>query len=200
MKKSDEEFRIKITGHIKIFEYENPDQVGSDNGRLVLNKMNAIHPENASIMVARAIANRENGTIYTMHFGSGGATIDPLGNVVYQSTNTTGSADLHTPEYFEVVDDTDNAPPGNQMAVRHVSGQLFSDVEIRCVIDKSEPFGQSIVSNASGHNMNSSGFIFDEIGLKTEDGLLVTHAVHSPIEKSSDRIFEIVYTLRIRIT
>lgn len=199
MTQLSDEIKIKIEGHVKIVEYENIEDVGDESkGRVVLDKRNAVHEENASILIARAIANRENGSIFTMHFGTGGATVDPLGNILFATPNTSGAADLNTPVYFEVVDDNQAAPAGNQMAVRHINGTLFSDVEIRCVIDKNEPFGQAAFDNV-GVNLNTSLFVFDEIGLKTEDDLLVTHVVFTPVEKSANRIFEIVYTLRIRI-
>ena len=195
MTKLSDEIKIRMRGHVLITEYED---WGKD-GKILLNKGNAIHNEHMSIALARGLGNRENSSVYTMHFGTGGATIDPLGNILYATPNTSGSADLNAPEYFEVVDDRAGAPEGNQMVVRHVNGTLFSDLEIRCVLDKNEPFGQSAFDNIPGTNINDADFIFDEIGLKTEDGLLLTHIVFSPIQKSANRIIEVVYTLRIRI-
>jgi hypothetical protein len=168
-------------------------------GRILLDQHNAVHDEHASIIIARGLANREFGSVYRMDFGTGGATIDPVGQVLFATPNTTGAADLNNPVYFEVVDDNLDAPPGNQMNVRHINGTLFSDVEIRCVIDKDEPFGQQAFDNV-GFNINDdTEFVFDEIGLKSQDGLLITHVTFSPIQKSANRILEIVYTLRIRI-
>lgn len=195
MSKLADTMNVGLEGHLRIMGYDddNPEPVE------LLNKRNAIHREHASILLARAIANRKNGSIYTMFFGTGGATIDPLGNITFATPNTTGSADLNVPVYFEVVDDIEGAPAGNQMAVRHTNGTLFSDVEIRCVIDKNEPFGQAAFDNLGTSNINNSNFVFDEVGLKTEDGLLITHVVFSPIEKSANRIIEVVYTLRITV-
>ncbi len=190
---------VTITGHVKIYEYTDVSKLGTDSGRVVLDKTNAIHKENASILIARAIANRENGSIYTMHFGTGGATIDTTGAVLFSSPNVTGAADLNIPVYSEVVDDSQNAPAGNYMSVRHVNGTLFSDVEIRCVLDRDEPFGQTSLSNASGIDLNTNGFSFDEIALKMGDGLMISHLIFTPILKASDRVFEAVYVLRIRI-
>jgi len=194
-----EQINISIQGHVKIFEYEDPNGIGTDSGKVLLDQRNAIHNEQASIIIARGLANRENGFVHTMHFGTGGATIDPLGNISYAIPNTTGAADLNTPVYFEVVDDNSGAPAGNQIAVRHINGTLFSDVEIRAVIDKNEPFGQPAFDNVGSTNINTSQFVFDEIGLKSKDNLLITHIVFSPIEKSANRIIEVVYTLRVRI-
>ncbi len=200
MSKMSDEIGIGVEGHLLITGYSDEADVGeSGKGEVLLNRRNAIHREHASILIARAIANRENGSLYTMHFGTGGATIDPLGNITYATPNTTGAADLNVPVYFEVIDDNEGAPAGNQMAVRHVNGTLFSDVEIRCVIDKNEPFGQAAFDSVGQTNINTSNFVFDEIALKTLDGLLITHVVFSPIEKSANRIIEVVYTLRITV-
>jgi hypothetical protein len=216
-----EELTIRLEGHVLIREYV--DEVGlaedrkmecetsfdteqlrdmymrNGQGQVLLDQRNAIHNEHASIILARGLANRDDGSVYSMHFGSGGATIDPLGDIIFATPNTVGASDLNVPTYFEVVDDTLGAPSGNQMAVRHVNGTLFSDVEIRCVIDKDEPFGQQAFDNV-GFNINDASlFIFDEIGLKSQDGLLLTHITFSPIQKSANRIIEVVYTLRVRI-
>ena len=194
-----DQINISIEGHVMAYEYEDMYDVGTDSGDIVLNKRNAIHNEHASIIIARGLANRENGSVYSMHFGSGGATIDPLGQIIFATPNTVGAADLNTPLYFEVVDDNLDADDGNQMAVRHINGTLFSDVEIRCVIDKDEPFGQQAFDNV-GFNINDDTlFVFDEIGLKSEDGLLLTHVTFSPVQKAANRIIEVVYTLRVRI-
>jgi len=200
MNQKSEQMNVSVEGHVLIRAYASgADLKAKTNGKIVLNKRNAVHPEHASILIARAIANRVNGSIYSMHFGTGGATVDPLGNITYATPNTTGAADLNNPVYFEVVDDNEGAPQGNQMAVRHINGTLFSDVEIRCVLDKNEPFGQPAFDNVGNINLNDSQFVFDEIGLKTEDGLLVTHITFSPVEKTASRILEIIYTLRISI-
>jgi len=196
-----DEARLRIEGHLKILEWKDREDMGDPSkARIVLNKRNAVHNENASVIIARGLANKENGAVYSLHFGSGGATIDPLGNIVYAVENTEGaSASLYTETYFEVVDANKGAPAGNQMAVRHVSGTLFADVEIRCVLDKNEPFGQAAFDNIAT-NLNESQYVFDEIGLQSEDGLLLTHVVFSPVEKTANRILEVVYTLRIRIS
>lgn len=200
MNKKSEQINVSVEGHVLIKAYASEKDLNEQtNGKIVLNKRNAVHPEHASILIARAIGNRENGSIYSMHFGTGGATVDPLGNITYATPNTTGAADLNNPVYFEVVDDNEGAPQGNQMAVRHMNGTLFADVEIRCVLDKNEPFGQPAFDNVGNINLNDSQFVFDEIGLKTEDGLLVTHITFSPVEKTASRILEIIYTLRISI-
>jgi hypothetical protein len=191
-----DEIKVRVEGHLKITQYENEEDT---KGVVLLDKRNAIHPEHMSILIARSVAHRSNGPLYSMYFGSGGATVDPLGDITYATPNTSGSADLNTPTYFEVIDDNNGAPSGNSMTVRHINGTLFSDVEIRCVLSKNEPFTQPAFDSLSGQNINTTAFVFSEIGLKTQDDLLITHVVFSPIMKSSNRIIEAVYVLRFRM-
>lgn len=181
MSKLSENFGVGLEGHVLIKAYDSKDS----ESKVLLDKRNAIHHEHAVVLVAKALAGYEHRSIHSMHFGNGGTTTDPSGTITHNNPNATGDADLYSPIYFELVDDGTGAPQGNQMAIKHVAGTLFSDLEIRCIIDKNEPFGQA-----------GRTFVFDEIGLKTADGTLITHVVFSPIEKSEDRIIEVIYTIR----
>lgn len=192
--KEKEEVGLSIEGHVRITSWSEADR--SDE-TVVLNKRNAIHKENMSLAIARALSGDDSGHVYSMHFGTGGATVDQTGDISYADPNVSGSADLNVPAYFEVVDTNRGAPDGNLAGTRHISGTLFSDVEIRCVLDKGEPLGQAAFDNISS-NINGS-FEFDEIALKTDDDLLLTHIVFNPIEKTANRVFEVVYTVRIRV-
>ena len=114
---------VSIHGHVKILEYQSFADYQQDKiSAVLLNKRNAVHREHASLLIARTFADRSNDSIYTMAFGDGGATIDPLGNVVLNPTNIVGSADLYHPTYDEVVDDAAGAPEGNSMRYTHVAG------------------------------------------------------------------------------
>lgn len=185
---------FKAEGHLVIRSY---DDIDTKSGEVLeLDRRNAVHPENMSLAMARSLAGLSTGHIYTMHFGTGGATVDALENIVYQTPNTTGAADLNTPVYSEVVDAI-GAPIGNSSSVKHVAGTEFSDVEIRCLIDKNEPPGQATFDNVTSDL--SGTFVFDEIGLKTNDGLLLTHVTFNPIQKTANRVIEVEYTIRIRV-
>lgn len=185
---------ISVEGFVKIMSYADADR--NDPVEL-LSKRNAIHKEHMSIAMARAMAGEDSGHIYSMYFGSGGATIDQSGSITYSDPNVIGAADLNVPVYHEVVDSTRGAPDGNTVGSRHVVGLSYSDIEIRCVLDKSEPFGQPAFDNTV--TTVEGDFVFDEIGLKTSDGLLLTHIVFAPITKSANRVIEVVYVLRVRI-
>jgi hypothetical protein len=195
-----QELSVNIKGHVTIFEFDSFDDYRSRNIRnILLDKDNAVHKENASIVLARGITHRPNGSIFFMYFGNGGAVIDPGGNVILQSPNVSGAADLYNPSYFEAVDDTQGAPEGNGMDVRHITGSLYSDADVRCVIGRNEPLGQLPTDTVDSVDLNTEDFAFNEIGLKTADNLLITHLTFTPILKSAQRLIEVVYTLRISI-
>lgn len=191
---------IKIQGHLKILEYASYQDYVRGHSRVLLNKRNAVHKENAAITIAKAIANHTNGTIAYMVFGNGGSTLGPTGTVIFNSPHDTGlTANLYNPVFFQLVDDTLGALPGNQMGVRHISNSMFTDVDIRCLVGVNEPFGQLPSNNGTGINLNTDTFVFDEIGLKLIDGTLLTHVVFSPVLKTANTLLEIIYTLRIAV-
>lgn len=186
---------VHIEGHIKI-----SDPV---SGEVYVNKRNAIHYENISIALAQSIANSGNGSIYQMAFGNGGTAVDPTGIITYLTPNSSGNnASLYNQTYAKVVDDrsTNNVDPNrNFIETRHVTGTNYSDVFITCLLDYGEPPDQQAYDNA---NNNESAFVFDELGLKsynaTGDGLLLTHVIFHPVQKSLNRLIQIDYTVRIQ--
>lgn len=174
------------------------ESIADDGERTVhVAKRNAVHKEHMSIAIARALAGEDAGHIYSVHFGTGGATISSTGAITYAEPNVTGASDLHVPTYFELVDTKRGAPEGNLVSYRHVSGLLYSDVVVRATIDKNEPFGQAAFDNDT-LNINND-FSFDEVALKTSDGLLLSHVIFAPVIKTSNRVYEAVYELRIRL-
>lgn len=186
---------IHVEGHLKIFD-PNSDEV-------YVNKRNAIHYENMSIALAKSIADRGQGFIYEMSFGNGGTAIDPTGIITYLTPNSSGSnASLYNQTFVKIVNDrsiNNLDPTRNYIETRHVTGKNYTDVFVTCLLDYTEPAGQSAFDNTSDAN---NAFIFDEIGLKSysSDGnnLLLTHVIFHPIQKSLNRLIQIDYTVRIQ--
>jgi len=174
-----------------------------DTGETLLDKSNAIHFENMSVAVAAGLAGRPNGNIHEMHFGSGGSAVSGTGGITYYPPNVVGAnADLYNPTYFKVVNDqsslnTDTSK--NFIEVRHLVGTVYSDIIITCTLDYSEPSGQEAFDDSTD---TEAAYMFDEIGLKTYDpsgpgnGQLLTHVIFNPIQKSLNRLIEVVYTIR----
>lgn len=182
----------RMVGHVLIKD-KNSDEV-------LLDKMNAIHYSNMAHALAQALSHRDAGYIYEMAFGNGASTISGVGAITYYPPNTTGNdARLYNRTYSKIVDDQSVAMPPdqrekNKITVQFTPGNLYSDIVVTCTLDYNEPSGQNAFDDSGSINDN---FVFDEIALMSRDDKLLTHVVFSPLEKSLNRIIEIIYTLRI---
>lgn len=186
---------IHVEGHIKIFDPE--------TDKIFINKRNAIHYENMSLALAQSLSNEGNGFIYSMSFGNGGTSVDPTGIITYLTPNSTGvNASLYNETYNKVIDDRsiNNIDPfRNKTEVRHVNGTNYTDVIVTCLLDYGEPSGQDAFDTGSS---TSDLFVFDELGLRSYnpdgEGLLITHVLFHPVQKSLNRLIQIDYTVRVQ--
>lgn len=190
-KKPDEQGGFHIEGHIKIFDPK--------TNEIFVDKRNAIHYENISVAMAQSLSNQGQGWISEMSFGNGGTVVDPTGLITYLTPNTNGTdSSLYNQTYTKVVDqnsatNTDNTR--NKMEVRHITGATYSDVVVSCLLDYGEPEGQEAFDNSVDMD---GDFVFDELGLKSSTGKLLTHVVFHPVQKSLNRLIQIDYTVRIQ--
>lgn len=188
---------VKIQGHIKIYD--------PNTKEVFVDKRNAIHYENFSIALAQSISNQGEGTIGEMVFGNGGTRVDPTGIITYLTPNTTGSgAALYNQTYYKTVDAKRTYsldPARNFMETRHIAGVTYSDVLVSCLLDFGEPDGQTAFDNLEDQE---GQFVFDELGLKSyspvgpNEGMLLTHVIFHPVQKSLNRMIQIDYTIRIQ--
>ena len=186
---------VFLQGHIKIFD--------PDSGEVYINKRNAIHYENMSISLAESLADEGRGPIHEMVFGNGGTAVDPTGIITYLTPNSTGTnASLYNQTFSKVVNDRSRSnldPLRNRIETRHVTGENYTDIVIRCLLDYGEPEGQDAFDNATNYD---SRFIFDELGLRsyssTGAGRLLTHVIFHPVQKSLNRLIQIDYTIRVQ--
>lgn len=195
--KPNETGSIGIQGHIKIF-----DPISKE---IFVNKRNAIHYENFSIALAQSVSNQGEGTIAEMVFGNGGSRVDPTGIITYLTPNTIGTnASLYNQTYYKTVDSRKSYsidPARNFMETRHIPGVVYSDVYVSCLLDFGEPAGQLAFDNSTN---SENSFVFDELGLRSYTpagenlGLLLTHVIFHPVQKSLNRMIQIDYTIRIQ--
>jgi hypothetical protein len=192
---------IYVRGHIKIHDPE--------TGEVFVDKSNAIHYENMSEAIAYSLSHRDQQYFYEMHFGNGGSAVDSTGVITYLIPNTTSlNATLYNPTYSKIIDETDSNNPdpnNNKMQVRHVPGNVYSDIIISCLLDYGEPATQSVFDNSTTLN---DTYTFDELGIKarsldgtsglTGTGKLLTHVIFHPVQKSLNRLVQIDYTIRIQ--
>lgn len=188
---------VRLQGHIKIF-----DPVSQE---VYVNKRNAIHYENFSIALVQSIGNQGFGWISEMEFGNGGSRVDPTGIITYLTPNSIGAnASLYNKTYSKTVDPYSNNnldSTRNFIEYRHIAGSTYSDLLISCLLDFGEPSGQNAFDNSSDLNGN---YVFDELGLRSYSpdgvgqGLLLTHVIFHPVQKSLNRLIQIDYTIRIQ--
>lgn len=190
-KAPDEQGGVYIRGHIKIHDPE--------TGEVFIDKPNAIHYENMSEALAYSIADKSGNFIYTMNFGNGGTSVDPTGVINYLPANTGNqNATLYNQTFSKIVDDNDTGnldPTNNKLEVRHIPGQVYTDILVTCLIDYGEPSGQAAFDNSQNLDEN---FVFDELGLFSTAGKMLTHVVFHPVQKSLNRKIQIDYTVRIQ--
>lgn len=189
-----------IRGYINIRDVTDPSAPIE-----LISKSNAIHYENFSIALAQSISNQGEGPIAEMVFGNGGTRLDPTGIITYLTPNNAGSgASLYNQTYRKEVDGnrvnaTDSSR--NFMETRHIPGTPYSDILVSCLLDFGEPAGQDAFDNSSG---SEGAFVFDELGLKSyspagpNTGMLLTHVIFHPVQKSLNRMIQIDYTIRIQ--
>jgi len=172
----------------------------ADTGEMILDKKNAIHPQNMALAKARSLARETNGYVFKLGFGNGGTFLNSGLQINYRSPNTIGSADLYNLTYeIQVDEQTVGTPVGNSVvSLQSPTPALTSMVVVTAQLSSNEPAGQSLADNTT-FDPNAS-FFFDEIGLKTADDLLLSHLVFSPIEKTGNRAFLITYTLTISVS
>lgn len=195
--KPNEAGPVAIQGHIKIYDPQTK--------QVFVDKRNAIHYENFSIALAQSISNQGEGMIGEMVFGNGGTRVDPTGIITYLTPNTVGgSAALYNQTYYKSVDSRSPFsldPARNFMETRHIAGVPYSDVLVSCLLDFGEPSGQEAFDNLSTTEGN---FVFDELGLKSYSpsgpnlGMLLTHVIFHPVQKSLNRMIQVDYTIRIQ--
>jgi hypothetical protein len=188
---------FKADGHVLIKD--------RDSGEIILDKSNSIHLENMSEAIALTLAHRGFGQFNRMVFGNGASTVSGTGQITYFPANVEGQdATLYNPTYTaKIIDDNNQlntADDKNYMEVVHVPGNSYTDIVVHAFLDYAEPSGQEAFDDGVA---TDGTFVFDELGIMSYPrngngaGRLLTHCIFNPIQKSLNRAFEIVYTIRI---
>lgn len=191
-----EKSKIGMFGHVLIRD--------PNTQEILLDKNNSIHYENMSIALAQAISDITSGHMYLMLFGNGGSIVSGTGSISYFPPNTTGmNSQLYNQTYEKIIDQNASTPSQNagNIQINHVVNTLYTDIIITCLLDYNEPSSQSSFDNS---NVLEANYIFDELGIKAwnqipDNGLLLTHIVFNPIQKSLNRQIEVIYTIRIQM-
>ena len=196
---------INIDGHVKIWDPKTKE--------ILVSKHNAINPGTMTLILAQMLQGNNDSYVYEMHFGNGGLIIDETGNITYNDVTdnlSTGiEAGLYNATYFKVVDTIDTTnnidPINNKVVVSHTTGLNYTDLVITCTLEENEPNSSSennLIDSPAEYN---GDYIFNELGLKSRGsdgkntGYLLSHIVFDPVQKSANRVIQVIYTLRIRV-
>jgi hypothetical protein len=94
---------VVVKGHLNIKD---------DLGNVLVDKDNAIHPQNMARIISRALANEPNYFVNRMAFGNGGTIVDAAFTVTYRTPNDGQSPDvatwdsrLYNETYSEIIDE-----------------------------------------------------------------------------------------------
>lgn len=188
------DLKVNVQGHVTIID--------ETTGEILVDKDNAIHPQNMARVIAKGLAREPNSWIFKMALGNGGTHIDANLQIQYLAPNVIGSAsNLYNKTYEEIIDDVHASNPIDNSVISYASPApaLTSIVVCKLRVDASEPAGQA-TSDGTTTNPDSQ-FTFDELGLFTADdpASMLSHLIFSPIEKTSNRSILITYTLTISV-
>jgi hypothetical protein len=176
----NEDMQVSITTNVLIKD--------ETHNEVLLDKSNAIHPQNMSRILARALSNEPNAIISRMAFGNGGTFKDVGDNLIFNPPNDGRIAGwesrLYNETYSEIVDESDPnlgedlgssgpnviRPGGGSDPISDPTGTgvvsqeagIKSNVVITMFLNENEPAGQDTsILYPSGNDI----FTFDEIGL-----------------------------------
>lgn len=192
----NEILKSKPQGHLRIWEKE--------SGNILLEQHNDINPENFSYAIASSLTGLldESGNCYghirKMVFGNGGARVTSSNKYIYSVPQTVGRAATLYNQIYEK-DIIKNKDEDNYMSVTHATGNEYSDIVIRCTIPMDEKVTDRNVAVEDENNSIINDVTFNEIGLVTTGGDLITHICFFPIQKNSNTSLVIEYIIRIQI-
>jgi hypothetical protein len=119
--------------------------------------------------------------------------------ITYLPPNTnTQNSDLYNPTFNKIVNQSselNSDPINNRIDIRHITGEVYTDLLISCRLDYGEPGGQAVIDLSEN---TDEDFVFDELGIKSRDQKLLTHVIFHPIQKSLNRLIQVDYTIRIQ--
>lgn len=150
---------VTVVGHCHIED---------DLGNVLVDKFNAIHPQNIARIFARALANEPNSYINRIAFGNGGTVVDAAYTVTYRTPNdgqppdiATWQSRLYNETYSEIIDD-------GMITLNPLLGTDPGSADLNTGV---RPGGGSVPSSDREtviHTAGGPGVISNELGLQSE--------------------------------
>ncbi len=191
---------ITVEGHVFIRDKE--------TGEVLLNQRNAIHYGNMANLIANALNNAQGAYIQYMAFGNGGTSVDTTGKVLYKTPRVSeafeSGANLYSRTYYKTINTTNNELD----KIDIIAGPSYTDIKMTCTLGYDEPADQDLFDSST---TNQGDYIFDEMAIFSyptqpsdavpiNSSTMLTHVVFHPVQKSQNRIIEIIYTIRIQLS
>lgn len=204
---SDVTKNIELKGYVEIFDKE--------TGECLVSKSNAIHYGNMAYIVAQALNNSDDAYIHYMAFGNGATSIDTAGKVSYKTPRVTeayeSGANLYSRTYWKAISASDENADQVNNNVEIIPGSNYTDIKCTCTLSYSEPSAQDVFDSST---TNEGDYIFDELALFTyptdtslgtpeeiiNTSTMLTHVIFHPVQKSSNREIEVIYTVRVQLS
>ena len=191
---------INVEGHVLIRDKE--------TGETLLNQRNAIHYGNMANLIANALNNGSGAYIQYMAFGNGGTSVDTTGKVLYKTPRVSeafeSGANLYSRTYYKTINTTNNELD----KIDIIAGPSYTDIKMTCTLGYDEPADQDLFDSST---TNEGDYIFDEMAVFSypsdptnqvpiNTSTMLTHVIFHPVQKSQNRIIEIIYTIRIQLS
>jgi hypothetical protein len=168
----------------------------ANTGNVLVEKKNAIHFGNLSAAVALSLAAYDSGHARYMVFGNGGTSVVSTGEISYRSPNVTTLRDENAALYNQTYSKDMSINDDDNNITVSLTNTNYADINFNATLAYGEPTGQDTTDTALN---NDGDYVFDELGIETGGGLLITHVIFHPVQKALNRIFEIEYTIRIQM-
>jgi hypothetical protein len=153
---------MTVKGHVRIED---------DLGNVLLDKDNAIHPQNMARAIARGLAAESNYWIHRIAFGNGGTEVNAARQITYREPNDGISdgrgyqSELYNETYSEIVDENNINSELN--TVTSIEIGTISQVITSVTLDPDQPASQPPSDNLSPTEATDGAFTFDEVALYT---------------------------------
>ena len=191
---------INVEGHVLIRDKE--------TGETLLNQRNAIHYGNMANLIANALNNGSGAYIQYMAFGNGGTSVDTTGKVLYKTPRVSeafeSGANLYSRTYYKTINTVNNELD----KIDIIAGPSYTDIKMTCTLGYDEPADQDLFDSST---TNEGDYIFDEMSIFSypsdpanqvpiNTSTMLTHVIFHPVQKSQNRIIEIIYTIRLQLS
>lgn len=184
---------LAVSGHILIRD--------KTTGEVLHDKRNAIHYGNMANLVANALNNASSAYLQFMAFGNGGTSVDTTGRVIYKTPRVSEAYETGATLYSRTYAKDVRVNTATDK-IEVIAGPSYTDIKVTCTLGYNEPSDQDLFDSSA---TNEGDYIFDELALyggssSIDTATMLTHVIFHPVQKSQNRIIEVIYTVRIQLS